>query len=103
MKQETFVTILCFLQASRRVDFSANPLADLSFDFYDSALLDEACYMSNKFVFDIYLLFLTYKINSLGQRGKRRLGGVLPAARALPHRHARGGEREARLPGRDAI
>ena len=28
-------------QASRRVDFSANPLADLSFDFYDSALLDE--------------------------------------------------------------
>ena len=30
-----------FFQASRRVDFSANPLADLSFDFYDSALLDE--------------------------------------------------------------
>ena len=48
MKQDTFVIIqVCFLQASRRVDFSANPLADLSFDFYDSALLDEACYMSN--------------------------------------------------------
>ena len=59
--------------------------------------------MSNKFVFDIYLLFFIYKINCLGQRWERRLGGVLPAARALPHRHARGGERETRLSGRNAI
>ena len=50
MKQKTFVTILCFFQASRRVDFSANPLADLSFDFYDSALLDEVCLLLKIFI-----------------------------------------------------
>ena len=33
--------IVSFFQASRRVDFSANPLADLSFDFYDESLLQE--------------------------------------------------------------
>ena len=59
--------------------------------------------MSNKFVIGIYLLFFIYKINCLGQRGEGRLCGVHPAARALPHRHARGGEREARLPGRNAL
>ena len=49
--------IVSFFQASRRVDFSANPLADLSFDFYDESLLQEVglCFL---FFFNIILLFI---------------------------------------------
>ncbi len=31
----------CFFQASSRVDFSANPMHEASFEFYDQSLLDK--------------------------------------------------------------